>query len=252
MSMTRQEWIDRFLASLATVLGALSEASAAAGPATEPPTDGWIVTLQGDHGADGLLVVEFDRTSIEALTKRIVGMETEPPAEVVIDTLKELCAQAAGAMTMEDPLVGTKLAVASVELAGTSAPPTAVLAEIAVGDFVRLSLGLWGDIRLVAPGSPDRARPPVATTPKLDAILDIDLPLVVRFGRTEMALRLVAALGPGSVIDLGRSPDDPVDVLVSDQVVARGEVVTVGGNYGVRITDVMSPADRVRSVEGEI
>jgi flagellar motor switch protein FliN/FliY len=87
---------------------------------------------------------------------------------------------------------------------------------------------------------------------KLDAILDIDLPLLVRFGRTEMPLRTLSAIGPGSVIELGRSPDDPVDLLVSNQVVARGEVVVVGGNYGVRITDVMSPGDRVRSMEGEI
>jgi flagellar motor switch protein FliN/FliY len=80
----------------------------------------------------------------------------------------------------------------------------------------------------------------------------MDLPLLVRFGRTEMLLRTLSALGPGSVIDLGRSPDDPVELLVSNQVVARGEVVVVGGNYGVRITNVMSPGDRVRSMEGEI
>jgi flagellar motor switch protein FliN/FliY len=64
-----------------------------------------------------------------------------------------------------------------------------------------------------------------------------------------MPLRLIAALGPGSVIDLGRSPDDPVDVLVSNQLVARGEVVIVGGNYGVRITDVINPGNGARSVE---
>ena len=64
-----------------------------------------------------------------------------------------------------------------------------------------------------------------------------------------MPLRTVAGLGPGSVIDLGRAPDEPVEILVSNQVVARGEVVVVGGNYGVRITDVVSPAERVRSME---
>jgi flagellar motor switch protein FliN/FliY len=57
------------------------------------------------------------------------------------------------------------------------------------------------------------------------------------------------ALGPGSVIDLGRSLDDPVDVLVGNQLVARGEVVIVGVNYGVRITDVMNPEHRVRILE---
>jgi flagellar motor switch protein FliN/FliY len=80
-------------------------------------------------------------------------------------------------------------------------------------------------------------------------ILDMELPLVVRFGRTEMTLKALSSLAPGTVIDLGRSPNDPVDVLVSNTVVAKGEVVTVSGNYGVRITDVISAAERARYME---
>ena len=53
-------------------------------------------------------------------------------------------------------------------------------------------------------------------------------------------------------LDLGRSPDDPVDVMVSNQIVARGEVVTVAGSYGVRIRDVISPVDRMRSIGMEV
>jgi flagellar motor switch protein FliN/FliY len=85
---------------------------------------------------------------------------------------------------------------------------------------------------------------------RIDVILDIDLPVVVRFGLTEMPIRALSRLGPGSVIDLGRSPDDPVEVLVSNRVVAHGEVVIVGGNYGVRILDVASQSERARSMEG--
>jgi flagellar motor switch protein FliN/FliY len=80
-------------------------------------------------------------------------------------------------------------------------------------------------------------------------ILDIDLPVVVRFGHTEMSIKALTRIGPGSVIDLGRSPDDPVEILVSDRVVAHGEVVVIGGNYGIRILDVASPAERMRTVE---
>ena len=121
--------------------------------------------------------------------------------------------------------------------------------QIVVGDIFTLRMGCG---RLVVSAAMDRAEEapaPASAGPKLDVILDIDLPLCVRFGRTEMALRSLTALGPGSVIDLGRSPDDPVEVLVTNQVVARGEVVIVGGNYGVRITDVMSAAERIRSME---
>ena len=78
----------------------------------------------------------------------------------------------------------------------------------------------------------------------LGLILDIDLPLAVRLGATEMTLDALTRLSPGSVIDLLRAPDEAVDVLVNGKLVARGEVVVVGGNYGVRITDIMSEAER--------
>ena len=86
---------------------------------------------------------------------------------------------------------------------------------------------------------------------RIGVILGIDLPVVVRFGRTEMPIRMLARLGPGSVIELGRSPGDPVEMLVSDRIVARGEVVIVGGNYGIRIVDVVSnPFRERRGVRG--
>src|SRR6187397_1319474 len=103
--------------------------------------------------------------------------------------------------------------------------------------------------RAKAVGRPASAPAKVADAPeekfddRIDVILDIDLPLVVRFGRTELPLKTLARMGPGSLIDLGRSADDPVEVLVSNRVVARGEVVIVGGNYGVRILDVVSPKE---------
>jgi flagellar motor switch protein FliN len=100
--------------------------------------------------------------------------------------------------------------------------------------------------------TPEDARA-AATQPvdqsRIDVILDIDLPVVVRFGRTDLPLRTLTRLGPGSVIDLGRSPDEPVELMVSNRVVARGEVVIVGGNYGIRILDVVSPSERMPWVE---
>ncbi len=74
---------------------------------------------------------------------------------------------------------------------------------------------------------------------QLDVILDIDLPMVVRFGHTEMTVEALTRIGEGSVIDLGRSPHEPVDLLVSGRLVARGEVVVVSGHYGVRILELV-------------
>ncbi len=250
MALSRESCFDRFVADLATVVSALVDAPAIPGPAGEAPEGGWIVTLQAEQAVRGVLVVHFDRTGADALAKRVMGMEVEPPPEVVIDTLKEMCGQAAGSMVQEPPFVGGRFSITSVEAAQDQPAPGHSLMQIVVGDILTLRMRLWGD--LVVSAAKDRveeAPAPASAGPKLDVILDIDLPLLVRFGRTEMALRSLTALGPGSVIDLGRSPDDPVEVLVTSQVVARGEVVIVGGNYGVRITDVMSAAERIRSME---
>jgi flagellar motor switch protein FliN/FliY len=77
---------------------------------------------------------------------------------------------------------------------------------------------------------------------RLEAVLDVDLPLVVRFGVTSLPLRTLSGLGSGSVVDLNRAPEDPVDLLVGDRVIARGEVVVVDGQYGVRITELLTQA----------
>ena len=258
MATFRESCFERFVADLAAVVGALVAESATPGPATEAPEGGWIVTLQAEQAVRGLLLVHFDRTAADALTKRAMGMDVEPPPELVIDTLKEICGQAAGSMVQEPPFVGGRFTITSVDAAQDQPAPGHSLMQIAVGDVLTLRMRVWGD--LVVSGSADRAeatgasspahaQAPPSAGPKLDVILDIDLPLLVRFGRTEMPLRVLTALGPGSVIDLGRSPDDPVEIVISNQVVAHGEVVIVGGNYGVRITDVMSAAERLRSME---
>ena len=82
----------------------------------------------------------------------------------------------------------------------------------------------------------------------MNLLLEVELPLVVSFGETEMPLKDVMKLGVGSVIELGKSVNDPVTVTVNNKPIAKGEVVMVDGNYGVRILQVESTADRIRSL----
>lgn len=82
----------------------------------------------------------------------------------------------------------------------------------------------------------------------IDLLLDVELPIRVSFGQTEMQLRDVFKLGAGSVIELDKSVNDPVAVIVNNKPIAKGEVVMVDGNYGVRILEVESTADRIRSL----
>jgi flagellar motor switch protein FliN len=82
----------------------------------------------------------------------------------------------------------------------------------------------------------------------IDLILDVELPISVLFGHSEMALKDVLKLGAGSVIELDKSVNDPVAIVVNHKPVAKGEVVMVDGNYGVRILEVESTAERIRSL----
>jgi flagellar motor switch protein FliN/FliY len=84
--------------------------------------------------------------------------------------------------------------------------------------------------------------------PNLSALMDVQLPVSIRFGETEMLLEDVIKLGIGSVIELNSAVDDPVELVVNGRCFARGEVVTVDGFYGVRITEITSVGERFKSV----
>ena len=78
----------------------------------------------------------------------------------------------------------------------------------------------------------------------LDVLLDFELPVLVRFGKTRLRLRELMELGAGSMIEFEHASENTVEVLVNDRVVARGEAVIVEGNYGVRITEVVTAVGR--------
>jgi len=82
----------------------------------------------------------------------------------------------------------------------------------------------------------------------LDLLLDVELGVTLRFGSRRAPLREVLGLSPGAVLELNREIQEPVDLLLNDRVIARGDVVVVDGNYGLHITDVISPEQRLRTV----
>ncbi len=80
----------------------------------------------------------------------------------------------------------------------------------------------------------------------IDLLLDVKLPVSIELGRTSMSISDILALGPGSVVELARLAGEPVDVMVNQKLVARGEVVVVDENFGVRVTQLITPEERVR------
>jgi flagellar motor switch protein FliN/FliY len=82
----------------------------------------------------------------------------------------------------------------------------------------------------------------------LDLLLEVDLPIGVSFGRTQMRLKEALKLTTGSIVELNRSVTEPVEIIVNNCVIARGEVVVVDGNYGVRILEIISREERLRTL----
>ena len=80
---------------------------------------------------------------------------------------------------------------------------------------------------------------------RLDLLLDVPLDLSVELGRARMTIQDLLGLGPGSVIELDKIAGEALDILVNDRLVARGEAVVVNDKFGVRITDIVSQAERV-------
>jgi flagellar motor switch protein FliN/FliY len=82
----------------------------------------------------------------------------------------------------------------------------------------------------------------------MDLLLDVDLPVSISFGKTQLPLKDVLKLTTGSIVELNRGVNDQVEILVNQCLIARGEVVVVEGNYGVRIQQIASRQDRLRSL----
>ncbi len=92
---------------------------------------------------------------------------------------------------------------------------------------------------------------PLATTegnPDLDVILDIPVSISMEVGRTSITIRNLLQLNQGSVIELDRLAGEPLDVLVNGTLIAHGEVVVVNEKFGIRMTDVISPAERIKKL----
>ena len=243
---------------MATAVAALIGESTAIADGTPAGPLVWHARLTVSGRLAGTIELGLGDEDGRRVSALIMGFDGEAVTdEAVVDTLREICAQAVGALAQATAWQDVTLALGDVvreekalDGSGFAFPLPGDLRPVIVVDG---SLGEPGPqpvataVASDAPAARPAAAPP-ANVGNLDLLLDMELPLAVRFGQTEMTLLDLTRLGPGSVIDLHRSTDDPVEVLVSGKVIARGEVVVVDGNYGVRVTEVVSTADRIRSL----
>lgn len=89
---------------------------------------------------------------------------------------------------------------------------------------------------------------PASSDVNLDVVLDIPVNISMEIGRTKISIRNLLQLNQGSVVELDRLAGEPMDVLVNGTLIARGEVVVVNEKFGIRLTDIISPAERVKKL----
>lgn len=253
MSITNTGLLTALVNELAAVIGARLDAEAGVAAVAAEAGSYWTIDVHVAGPLHGECSISIDAAAATAYAALLSGTPADGTAGAADVTAAAVATALREAVTQAIEVIASQSHFSSVVLTVTGAVARELAGAFTVVGSVALSVApLKVEMRIVSQGDLT-STPAVAVDEPLDSrfdvLLDIDLPVVIRFGHTDMTIRALTRMSPGSVIDLGRSPDDPVDVLVSDRVVARGEVVIVGGNYGIRILDVVSPSERMRTME---
>ncbi|ANJ57622.1 flagellar motor switch protein FliN [Pseudomonas silesiensis] len=144
--------------------------------------------------------------------------------------------------TQDDQALADEWAAALEEAGDGQADIDALLAaDAASSPSNRLAMEEFG-------GVPKNNNPVTLDGPNLDVILDIPVSISMEVGSTEINIRNLLQLNQGSVIELDRLAGEPLDVLVNGTLIAHGEVVVVNEKFGIRLTDVISPSERIKKL----
>jgi flagellar motor switch protein FliN/FliY len=263
-SMTDQRPAVRWQAASGTVVEV-----AAGGAGAEPEILWWEQPLQ--ISPDAIVWVAAPRVTWEhagTLTLKAAGLETVEASEAR-NTWLEILGQSLSAMARSvGALLGREVtcdagrehapdaetrewAVVTMEFGESRLPPLVVTFSPKLQELILTPPAPAADPAPRPPraGSPDEsALPNVAHSRTLDLLMDVDLPVSISFGRTQLPMKDVLKLTTGSIVELNRGVNEPVEVLVNRCLIARGEVVVVEGNYGVRIQEIASRQERLRSL----
>jgi flagellar motor switch protein FliN len=205
---------------------------------------GFAATISGD--LEGRFFILLD---VAILESPLMGEGVDQKSGWV-EILKETCNAAAGELLAKS---GTKCRVDRFEEVPGQSKVTRAF-ELRSGDrswtvLVREDLrAAAAEVSAAKPAEFAASPSPPKLSPGLELLLDVELEASLRFGSREMPLGDILDLGPGDVVQLDRHVADPVDLIVGDKIVARGEVVVVNGNFGLRVTEVAVPEKRLESI----
>lgn len=231
----------------------------------------WRFPLQGGLSGD-IWIGATDATAVRLGGSVLAAAGVDSDPETARTTLGELMSQALSAtgqsLTAE---IGSEVTFgAGCEGGAPDAEPGSASLAIAISVpgaepstlSVRLSATLQAALMTAMEKQPSSAIPPPAFlappaapppapatySPTLDLLMEVELPVSISFGRTQLQIKDVMKLSSGSIVELNRSVTEPVEVIVNNCVIARGEVVVIEGNYGVRIDEIISAQERLRTL----
>lgn len=237
-SKLASRFAHELVTALATAIGTTASAQSSSAPASGT---GYLLSVKVSGAQSGTVVGWVESAVAEAAAGAATESDGQPPLDAVVGLLRETATHACAIVALGHEFAALRFNVSAITPG--QAPNSASLFRFPMPDGSEGTVAVSASIADV--GDPNIAK----MNGNLDLVLDVELPLVVRFGRTTLSLKALSGLGPGSIVDMGRSPDDPVELLVSDKVIAYGEVVIVDGSYGLRITDLVSRTDRIRALE---
>ena len=221
-------------------------------PAEQLPDAGESLYCQVDvHG--GLrgsfwIVVEAKALAHVFVSARITPDEPdgERDAQLWQGIVKQVAAKAAKTAGKD---AGATVSIANVSLVQRPVGLAFAAYEIRFGEVVaRVAFADQSSPVVEAKAQPNTATDTALPIRGVELLLDVELEASLRFGSKEMPLSDVLELGPGDVVQLERHISDPVDLIVGDKIVARGEVVLVNGNFGLRVTEVAEPRRSLESI----
>lgn len=255
-------YVEIWAESLARVLGQIGGAPlpcavlSEAQPELTPISEGdlWI-TCTSSGGLRGEMCLRLPPLSVLRLAQHFTNAPPAPETEVTLehrDATIELLRQIAGLVAADlkphwgevqlrlEPSSGTPSWPASCTLwvrAGEAASPLA-LVEVHLSAALVAALRAEKNATQESISGAAAAPSEVPSNVKLDLLMNVELAVTLRFGSRRLLLREILDLHPGAVVGLDRQVEEPVDVLLDGRLVARGEVVVMDGNYGLRVTEV--------------
>jgi len=207
--------------------------------------------FSGLPGAIWIAASEADSNAAGALALRAAGVAEADPEKLRTEFLEVINQTIAGVVREMTERLGRGIQREKT-IDGDGAPADVAWASIEVAQgSARATLlagvepALLGALAAAGAYAIEKAR---ELPPSFDLLLDVELPISVSFGRTQVPLKDVLKLTTGSIVELNRAIGDPVEVIVNNCVIARGEVVTVEGNFGVRIHEVVSRNERWKTL----